>query len=158
MERYTRAGPLKRGILLFWAAWVSIIVVMNGCDLLRAAGVLSREWRLASGNYAAIVKVSGVYGTPHWIDWLLLLGITMWEGGAAWLFWRAFRRYHAGRQDRWPAVYLAFTVLLAVFCMFMVGDEVFHAYGMEGDHRGISVLLLTSLMAMHVLPDRAERG
>src|SRR5437588_7793467 len=76
VPQYTRAGILKRGILCFWSLWISTVVVMNFGDLLRAAGILPSNWKLASGNYAAIVKVTAVYGIPRWVDWLLLLGLS----------------------------------------------------------------------------------
>lgn len=154
MPNYTRAGPLKRGILLFWFLWISIIVVMNAGDALKAMGVLPSDWKLASGNYEAIVKVTSTYGTPHWLDALLFVGVILWEALCTILFWWAFHRFRAGHSRRWRSVYLAFGALLALFAMFILTDEIFHAYKMEGDHRGISVLLLTSLIAVQLLPDR----
>lgn len=154
MAHYTRAGVLKRGILLFWAIWISVVVLMNIGDALRAGGMLPPDWKLASGNYDAIVHVTSVYGTPKWLDFLLLLGAIAWEGAAALLFWQAFRRYWRAAAGRWRTVYLAFTTLLALFGMFILTDETFHKYKMEGDHRGIAILLLLSLLAMQLLPDR----
>jgi hypothetical protein len=45
------------------------------------------------------------------------------------------------------------TRLLGVFGALIVMDEIFHEYRVEGDHRGISVLLV-SLMALQLLPER----
>jgi hypothetical protein len=158
VPQYTRAGILKRGILCFWSLWISTVVVMNLGDLIRAAGMLPSDSKLASGNYAAIVKVTSVYEVPHWMDWLLLLAVSGLEAMAAGLFWRALRSYHRSSHDRWQAIYLAFTLLLGVFGMMILGDEIFHAYGIEGDHRGIAVLLLASLLAVQLLPEKVERG
>lgn len=158
MADYTRAGLLKRGMLLFWALWISIVVLMNVGSALKATGVLPGDWKLASGNYAAIAHVTGVYGTPKWLDLVLLLGVILWESLAASLFWWALRRYWIAAPRRWHAVYLAFTSLLALFGTFILTDEIFHTYKMEGDHRGIAVSLLVSLLAMHLLPDRVSGG
>jgi hypothetical protein len=151
---FTRAAALKRGILLFWALWISVVVAMNVGDVLKAMGILPADWKLASGNYHAIVDVTKVYGTPHWLDMVLLLGVILWEGVAAALFWWARARYRDGHRSRWRAVYLAFSSLLALFGTFILTDELFHAYKVEGDHRGIAVLLLASLLALQLLPDR----
>lgn len=158
MAHYTRAGVLKRGILVFWTVWISVVVLMNLGDALKAAGVLPSGWKVASGNYEAIVKAGQVYGTPHWLDYVLFLGAILWEAICMGLFWRALRRFHLGHSRRWRAVYLAFTSVLALFGAFILADEVFHEYRMERDHRGIALLLLASLLALQLLPDRVREG
>lgn len=156
MGTYTRVALLKRGILLFWSLWISVVVLMNIGDALKVIGALPPDWVLASGNYEAIVKVTAVYSLPRRLDFLLLLGVIGWEGGCMLLFWWAFRRYRRGHPRRWPVVNLAFTALLALFGSFILVDELAHKYKMEGDHRGIAVLLLATLLALHLLPDRVE--
>ncbi len=156
MAHYTRAGILKRGILLFWAIWISIVTLMNVGDAFKAAGLLPPDWKLSSGNYDAIVHVTSIYGTPRWLDFLLLLGVIVWESVAMVLFWWALRRYWTAASRRWHAVYLAFISLLALFGVFILTDEIFHKYGLEGDHRGIAMLLLASLIAIQLLPDRVS--
>jgi hypothetical protein len=131
---------------------------MNVGDLLKVLGILPEDFGLASGNYEAIVHVTSRLGVPHVLDLLLFAGVIIWETGCAGLFWWAARRYTTGHYRRWRAVYLAFTALLAVFGAFMLSDEIFHAYKMEGDHRGIALLLLASLLALNQLPDRVEAG
>lgn len=150
---FTRAAVLKRGILLFWALWISVVVAMNVGDVLKAAGILPANWKLASGNYHAIVDVTKIYGTPRWLDLALLLAVIFWEAVGAMLFWWARARYRTGHRSRWRAVYLAFSSLLALFGTFILTDELFHAYKVEGDHRGIALLLLASLLALQLLPD-----
>lgn len=157
MAHSTRAGLLKRLLLLFWSVWISIVVVMNVGDALKAVGVLPSGWKLASGNYDAIVHVTSHYGTPHWLDLVLMVGVIVWEAVCMVLFWWAARRYRRGHPRRWRAIYLAFTALLALFCTFILIDEVFHAYRMEGDHRGIAILLLASLLATQLLPDTTRQ-
>lgn len=157
MGNYTRAGLLKRGILLFWSIWISIVVLMNLGDVLRAVGVLPADWNLASKNYEAIVHVTSVYGTPKWLDFILMLGVICWETGAAILFWWALRRYWTAAANRWHSVYLAFIALLGIFGVFILMDEIFQKYGIEGDHRGISILLLASLLAVQLLPDQLPK-
>lgn len=154
MGHSTRAGLLKRGILLFWSLWTSIVVLMNVGEALKGLGVLPSDWSLASGNYEAIVHATSVYGTPHWLDMLLFVGAIVWEAACMALFWTAYRLYRPGRTLHGRTVYLAFTALFTLFATFILADEFFHAYQIEGDHRGITSLLLVSLLTLHLLPDR----
>jgi hypothetical protein len=154
MSSYTRAGPLKRSILLFWAVWITMVVIMNVFDAIKALGLLPGDWPLASGNYEAIVKAASVYHAPNWLDFLLFLGAVGWEMVCALLFWRAWELFSHGRTTRWPAVYLAFTSIFGLFAAFILADELFHTYGIEGDHRGITVLALASVLVLTLLPDR----
>jgi hypothetical protein len=158
MAHYSRAGLLKRGVLLFWSLWISIVVLMNVGDLFKVMGLVPEKFGLASGNYEAIMRVTSKFGVPHFLDLLLFLGVIAWEACCAILFWWAARRYRRGHYRRWRAVYLAFTALLGLFGAFILSDEIFHAYKMEGDHRGIAVLLLASLLALNQLPERTEAG
>ena len=47
---------LKRGLLLFWAAWLSVVFTTNLCDGAKALGVLGESWAFASGNYAFLAR------------------------------------------------------------------------------------------------------
>ncbi len=55
---------LKRGLLLFWAGWYTLVWLTNVCDALRMLGVLSPDWRFASGNWVFLVETTKLYGTP----------------------------------------------------------------------------------------------
>jgi hypothetical protein len=158
MAHYSRAGLLKRGILLFWTLWISIVVLLNVADLLKSLGLLPENFGLASDNYQAIVHVTSKLGVPRILDLALFVGVIAWEAVCVVLFWWAARRFSSGHHRRWRAVYLAFTALLGLFGAFILSDEVFHAYKMEGDHRGIAILLLASLLALNQLPERVEAG
>jgi len=152
----TRAGLLKRGILLFWSLWITLVTLTNLADELKAFGLIPHAWKIGSGNYALIVHSTAVYDTPSWIDRVLLLGVILWEALAALLFWRALRAFHRRRRLRWPLIYLAFTVLLALFGVFILADEILRAYNVESAHRGIAVLLLVSILAIQLLPETAS--
>lgn len=145
---------LKRGIVLFWSVWVSVVVLTNIAAEIKSFGVLPDTWPLASGNYGAIARETSRYGVPGWLDQGLLAGVIVWEAVAALLLWRAFRHYWLHSRRRLLAGYTAFAVLLALFATFILADEVLHAFRIEGDHRGIAVLLLASLLSLQLLPDR----
>jgi hypothetical protein len=141
---------IKDGIVLFWAAWISIVVVTNVAAALRVAGLLSPDTNLASGNYTAIVKVSDRLSLPHALDFILFLVIILWETIAAILLWRAAVYSLAGSPLRTGATDTGLGILLALFALFMLADEIFHAFEVENDHRGIAAFILISLIAIHL--------
>lgn len=140
------------GIIVFWAAWISIVVIANVVDALRVAGILPADTRLASGNYTAIVHESDRLSVPHTLDFIIFLIIILWEALAAVLLWRAAVYEVAGSHLRMGAADTGLSALLILFAGFILADEVFHAFKTETDHRSIVILLLVSLIALHVLP------
>ena len=146
-------ATLKRGLLLFWAAWLTIVVTANSFDALRALDVLSDGWRFASGNWAFLVETTRVYDTPRWVQAILYAGVIAWEGLGALLLWRAVAAsMGAGFADRRPAD-AAFVVTLALWAAFAIVDEVFLAYDVEATHLRLFVAQLVTLLAIHLLPD-----
>ena len=146
-------ATLKRGLLLFWAVWFTIVFLTNLFDALRALGVLGAGWRFASGNWAFLVETTAVYATPDWLRAVLFAGVIVWEGLAAALFWRAFR---AGRGDDGEGrreVDAAFVVGLALWAAFAIADEVFVAYDVEATHLRLFTAQLVSLLAIRLPPD-----
>lgn len=146
-------GALKSGIVFFWSSWTTIIVLMNLMDELKALGLLPEDWNVASGNYKAIAHETDVYRAPAWLDKLLLFGAMLWEAVASCLFWRAFRLHLKRSPESLAAGYTASACLLGLFGAFILGDEILHAYKMEGDHREIAQALLMSLLALQYLPE-----
>src|SRR5262245_60204913 len=97
---------LKRGLLLFWAAWLSLVFTTNALDGAKELGLLSGSWAFASGNYAFVAQTTARYGTPDWVNAALFLGVICWEGVAASLFlaaWWAFRGRGEGRRALYAA-------------------------------------------------------
>src|SRR5581483_943096 len=125
-------GFLKRGLLLFWAAWFTLVLATNVLDAIKASGVLPESWAFASGNYRYVAQTTARYGTPAWINALLFAGVISWEGIAAALFWRAGFA-HAGPSAR-SARYAAFTTGLLLWGAFMLADEICIAYAIEAAH------------------------
>jgi len=148
-----RLGPpaaswrtLKSGVLLFWAAWFTIVVLTNVFDALKAGRVLPAGWTLASGYWELMLKVTAVHGTPVIIVGLLFLGVIAWQVVAAVLFWRAW--VAGGRGGL-----AAFTVALALSAAFALADEIFVAYTIEPVHLRLLALQLLSVLALRLLPD-----
>ncbi len=108
-----RFPALQKGLLLFWAIWLSLVVVTNLGDALKVAGVLPAAWTLASYNYTLLAQTVGAHGVPAAVAALLFGGAVLWQALAAGLFWRAFRALCRGRPATSDEVTQAFVVSLA---------------------------------------------
>lgn len=156
MSDEKRAGRvavlLKRGLLLFWAAWLSVVFTTNLLDGAKALGVLGESWTFTSGNYAFLTQTTARYGTPAWANAVMFAGVIAWEGLAAVLFWRAcwaFRGDGVGRA----AVYAASAAGLSLWASFVLADEVFIAYPVSATHWRLFVAQLATLLAVELLPE-----
>lgn len=143
---------LKRGILLFWAAWLSIVTLTNVFDGLKALGVLGEGWTFASGNYGFMLSTTAVHGTPQIVVSVLFLGVIVWELIGSALLWQAFAGFDGARNGL-EDVYRAFIVTLALFATFMLMTEVFLAFDTESTHMRIFITMLLSLYVVHQLPE-----
>jgi hypothetical protein len=139
---------LKRTLLLFWAAWLTVVFTTNLLDGAKALGLLEEGWAFASGNFAFLTQTTARYGTPAWVNRLFFAGVICWEGVAAALFWLAWARFPRRR-----VVYAAFTVSLALWGAFLLADEVFIAYAVAATHLRLFTAQLITLVAVELLPE-----
>jgi hypothetical protein len=148
------AGPvvaLKRLLLLGWAVWLSVVFLSNLADAAKGLGWLPESWAFASGNLQSVRQTTARYGTPDAVNGVLFAGVVVWEGVAAALFWRAawaFRGRGAGRIT----VYHAFATSLLLWAGFLVADEIYIAYPLEGTHLRLFTAQLVTLLAVELLP------
>ncbi len=134
------------GLLVFWAAYFTIVLVMNAFDAMKALGWLSRDWKFASGNYAIVREATDTYRAPGWLTGLLFLGVLAWQALVAVLLWLAV----AG----WPAPALVdagFAAGIGLFAAFVLMDEIFKEYKSERDHMLIFAAQLLTLLAIQLL-------
>ncbi len=146
---------LKQGIILFWAVWLSLVVVLNILDVLKHHGALPENWKFNSGNFPFMQAVVKVYGTPNPVTWVLYICAIIWEIVAIALLWSALFGFDPANLR---LVNLAFLVNLALWAMFVVMDEIFLAFLVPGfnimeTHRSLFTANLVSLMAIHLLPN-----
>ena len=154
---------LKRLIVLFWAAWFTLVCLTNLFDGLKALGIVGERWVFASGNWAFMIATTKNYQPPMLLVAMMFSGVIAWEGLSALLMWRAFGALGGAPDHRSvTATARAFTVAIALFGAFMLADEFFIAYVVEGTHLRIFLALLASLLALRLLPDgesaRLPRG
>ena len=144
---------IKAGIVLLWAAWLSMVTLLNVTDALKERGVLPETWSLASGNFAYMVDVTKIHNTPKAACWVMFIGVIIWEAIASLLLWWAL---FVGTLE---TTNVAFLVSLALWGAFMLADEYFITYAVESEgassvattHRDLFVAFLVSLVALHLL-------
>lgn len=150
---WRHSGWLKRGTLLFWALWLSVVCLTNLFDALKALGWLGPGWAFASGNFDFIVKATAIYDPAPVVNGVLFAGVIAWEGVSAALFWAAWRSFGAGATRRPGVLWTAFTVSLALWAAFMLADELTFQFAIEATHMRIFIAQLATLLALHLLPD-----
>jgi hypothetical protein len=155
MRSLATPAALCRGLLVFWAAWLTVVVTTNVLDALRAIGVL-REVSFASGNWGWINQVMDPLAVPRQVQAGLFAGAVTWEAVAAALFWRAARAYRGRSLAAEPTALVACAVNLGLWAAFQVLDEVFLAYQPETVHRMIFINQLATLMVLHLLSRRGH--
>lgn len=150
-----RTRLLKQGLVLFWAFWLSLVLLTNLFDGLKALGIVAEQWTFASGNYAFVVAVTAIFGTPSWINSLLFVGVILWQAVAAACLWQAWWSVRGKRRAALHTLDTAFAVNLALWAAFMLADEFFIAYesGVEATHMRIFAAQLITLLAVHLLPE-----
>lgn len=152
-------GVLKRGLVVFWAGWWSVVLITNAADGLRALGVAPGDIAFASGNFALIVQAVGTYGLPRGVAGALFAAVVLLQVGIASLFWRAAidgGLRSAPRRDAARAAFAAGTGLVATF---LLADEIFLLYhsipGVEGTHWRVFLAHLASLLVLELLREPA---
>ena len=86
-------GTLKRGVLLFWALWLTVVTATNILNALQVLGLLPETFKFVSGNWQLINQTMDPLGVPRALQAFMFAGVIVWEGLAAILFWRAFAAY-----------------------------------------------------------------
>lgn len=146
---------LKQGIILFWAVWLSLVLLLNFLDVAKNLKLLPETWKFNSGNFWFMQNVVKVYGTPNPLTWIMYISAIIWEVVAVYLLWAALGSFD---PNNLRLVNLAFMVNLALWAAFVVMDELFLAFLVPGfnimeTHRSLFTANLVSLMAIHLLPN-----
>lgn len=148
---------LRRGTLLFWSSWLSVVFASNLADALRHAGALPESWRFASGNLGLIAETVGIYSFSRPLAPLLFAAVLLVQLAASLLFWRAFLDRRVVETAGPPKLLQAFAVALGLFAGLLVADEFFVVYerlpGLEATHFLVLCALLLSLLVITVLGD-----
>jgi hypothetical protein len=145
-------GFAKRGVLFFWAAWLTVVTATNVLDAMVAMGALPSSVTFVSRNWRAINTVMDPLAVPRAMQSLLFAGVIAWEALAAGLYWRALARYRGRPLVAEPAALLATVVNLGLWGAFQVLDEVVFAYAPENVHRSIFVSQMVTILVLQLVP------
>lgn len=143
---------LKRVLLAIWGLWLSVVLLSNLADAGKGLGLLPAWWVFASGNLKAIKETTAAFGISDFINSLLFAGVIVWEGIAAFLFWQATWMYR-GRKSGREALYLAFKISLGLWGAFLIADEIWLAYALEGTHLRLFIAQIVTLLSIELLPE-----
>ncbi len=145
-------ATLKPRVILFWALWLTVVVVTNILNAVQALGMLPETFKFVSGNWQWINQTMDPLGVPRALQAFMFAGVIAWELLAALLFWRAFADYRNRPLAQERITIAACAVNLALWAAFQVLDEVFLAYQPEGVHRVIFGNQILTLLMLYVLP------
>jgi hypothetical protein len=152
-----RFSTLQAGLLLFWAIWLSLIVLTNLADALKVLGVLPESWTLASYNYRLVEQTVGAHGVPAAVAAVLFAGVIAWELLAAGLFWRAWTAFRRDGDGAGREVTQAFVVGLALWAAFLIATEATVAYATAATHKGTLIAQIATLLLLRSGAVRAGR-
>ena len=142
---------IKRGLLLFWALWYSIVVTTNVLNALQALGILSVSFKFVSGNWEWINQTLNPLGVPIALQAFLFAGAIVWEMLCAILFFVACARFRNRTLAEEKESLCACVVALALWCAFQVLDEAFLAYDPETVHRMIFIETILTMMSLQFM-------
>ncbi len=130
-------------ILFFWAFYFSIIFITNSFDVVKHFGIMPKWWKLTSGNYNFLVRVSSAYKLTNRSLMLMFIAVILIELAAAIYFWKAILSSPEQISD---LVYIPFSISLFMFGGFIIIDEIFLSFLAEENHFRIFMALIVSMI------------
>jgi len=139
------ANTVQKIVLAFWSCYFSIVTLTNILDAIRALGLLSKDWKFASGNFEMILQTTANLEVPAGVNAFLFCGVIILELTASILFWKSV--FHTTDTN----IYSSHSAGLILFAGFIMADEIFFAYAVEATHMRIFFGLLVSLATLIIL-------
>ncbi len=136
-------------IIIFWALWYLLVFSSDVSNFIQSV-FSTRPFAFDSRNLSLVIHSFSTYGiTIPWIHTMVFAFITLWSGLTAILFgiaaWAKIRVYPS--SDR--IVYWAFLLSIAQDMVFILSDEFFIQYDLEGGHMerlGVKIITLIGLI------------
>jgi len=164
LHGWLAAAPiaLARGLLVFWAAWWTVVLLTNSADALRALGVLHPDTPVASGNFALVARALDTYALPRALAGVLFAGILALEAAIAGIAWRAALAGGLRSAPGLPLARAALATGTGLVAAFVLADEIFLLYhtipGLEGTHWRLFLAHLVSLLVLENLANPTPEG
>lgn len=139
---------LRKGLVLFWAVWLTLVAGTNLADALVQLDVLPAGFTWASYNFGLVEQTLAKHGIGSGFAGILFAGVIAWQVLALALLWRAWAALVRGASGTAPEVLQAFVVSLALFAAFLVATEVFVTYDTATSHKLTFIALIASLFVI----------
>jgi hypothetical protein len=149
----TTLVAIKRGLLLYWSLWFTIVFASNGLDGLEALGVIDQGWKLAGGDFTLLSPAAAIYGAPARASGVLLACLVLWQGITVAAFWRAFGKFRGLKNSDPRALAAAFILATSLFAALLLADRVFGGHPFVTTHLKILIAVLLSLLLVYFLPE-----
>ena len=143
----TALRALKRGLLLYWSLWCTVVFAMQAIAGLQALGVIGKgDLPLMSPSHVVFGRAAGERGAWR-------VAVILWEGATAVIFWLAFHGFHGGKRFYPRALAAAFTLALTLYAIFAIIDKVLWSRSYETTHLTILTALAVSLLIVWFVPE-----
>jgi hypothetical protein len=149
----TTLVAIKRGLLLYWSLWFTIVFATTLLGGLEALGAIDKGWKLAGGDFTLISPAAAIYGVPARASGVLLVCLMVWEGITVAAFWRAFRKFRGLENADARALAAAFILATSLFAALLLADRFLGGHLFIATHLKILVALLVSLLVVFFLPE-----
>ena len=149
----TTLVAIKRGLLLYWSLWFTIVFVTTLLGGLEALGAIDKGWKLAGGDFTLISPAAAIYGVPAKASGVLLACLMVWEGSAVVVFWWAFRKFRGLKNADGRALAAAFILAISLFAALLLAGLLFGGHLFMAMHLKILVALLLSFLVVYFLPE-----
>lgn len=133
-------------LLIFWAAYFTLIFITNLLDAFKKLNVLPASWKFESGNYKYIQNTTSIFSLPGWTTGFLFFCVILMEGIIAFTFWSSLFSEN---------IYLPFSLGIILFGGFVIMDEIFISYVPEATHYRIFIALIASLIFLEIFFHKA---
>lgn len=130
-------------ILLFWTFYFTIIFITNLIDLFKHFKLIPNWWKLTSGNYNFLMKVTSAYKLSGNTLIPAFAIVILFELATAFYFWKVNMLLSDRIENM---VYIPFTIGLILFGGFIILDEIFLSFTAEETHFRIFIALIVSMI------------
>lgn len=149
---------LKAGIILFWCLWYTTAASSNLSNLLHLTGILSPSMTFNSHNFAFILSAIKIYHIPRPVGYVLFLIDIIWQWSICIFFWITFYLFAKRSENTFTLINWTFGLSIALWCTFVILEELFIAYKFESVHMRLIILNLLSLLFIHLVPANQEQS
>lgn len=134
-----------QGIILMWTLWTTVVMSTDMFCLLVAFRFLPENFPGSSHNFEYLMSFLKHYGlNTNAIGLTLFSMIVLWTIVMTIAWWMAFVTFFKNRGLYVYRALLAFLATMALFTVFLIGDEIFIHYTAGHSHMNQLLFLITT--------------